>query len=149
MKVKEVMTQSVETVRPEASLRDAACKLAELDAGVLPVEDGDRLIGIITDRDIAIRGVGAGKGPDALVRDVMSNEVKYAFDDEHVDAVAANMADQQVRRLPVVDRDKRLVGIVSLADIAGAGERGASAKALEGVTRPGGLHSQSNGEART
>src|SRR3546814_10334410 len=93
--------------------------MADIDTGFLPVADNDRLIGIVTDRDIAIRGVAAGRRPEASIREVMSDEVKYCFDDQDVDDVLENMGDIQVRRLPVVDRDKRLVGIVSLTDQIG------------------------------
>ena len=92
--------------------------MAEIDAGALPVGENDRLVGMITDRDIAIRAVAAGQSPDAKIRGVMSKEVLYCFDDEANDDVARNMSDAKVRRLPVVDRDKRLVGILSLGDLA-------------------------------
>ncbi|TGS81019.1 CBS domain-containing protein, partial [Mesorhizobium sp. M2D.F.Ca.ET.178.01.1.1] len=94
----------------------------KLDAGVMPVGENDRLVGMITDRDMVIRGIALGKGPDTKVRDVMSQEVRYCFDDEDVDHVLANMGDLQVRRLPVLNRDKRLVGIISLGDLARKGE---------------------------
>ena len=96
--------------------------MSQTDVGVLPVSDGDRLVGMVTDRDIAIRAVAVGKGPDSTVGDVMTADVNYCFDDDDIEDVCENMADQQVRRLPVVDRDKRLVGIVSLADFATNGE---------------------------
>jgi CBS domain-containing protein len=148
MKIRDVMTENVRTIGPDVSLREAAQMLASLDTGILPVEEGDRLIGMVTDRDIVVRGVAKGCSPDAKVREVMSKNVKYAFDDDDVEEVTSNMAEIQVRRLPVVNRDKRLVGIVSLADIANAGKRTATGKALEGVTRPGGQHNQANGQAR-
>ena len=143
MQVRDVMTERVRTVTPTASVREAARLMSEIDAGVLPVAEGDRLVGMITDRDIAVRGVAFGKGPDATVGEIMSPEVKYCFDDEDVDDVCENMADLQVRRLPVVNRDKRLVGIVSLADIANAADPEEAGQALEGITRPGGQHNQS------
>mgnify|MGYP000880151808 FL=1 len=148
MRVNEVMTQDVKTISPQTTLREAAHFLSELDAGILPVEENDRLIGMITDRDIVVRAVANGRGPDTPVREAMSRDVKYCFDDDDIEDVAKNMAEIQVRRLPVVNRDKRLVGIISLADIANAGKHGATGKALEGVTRPGGQHNQANGEAR-
>jgi CBS domain-containing protein len=116
--------------------------MAELDAGVLPVGANDRLVGMLTDRDIAIRAVAEGKGPDTKIRDVMTASVKYCFEDEDLDHVAKNMGEIQVRRLPVMNRDKRLVGVVSLGDIAFEAGRGPSGKALEGVSRPGGRHDQ-------
>ncbi|HYL89168.1 MAG TPA: CBS domain-containing protein, partial [Burkholderiales bacterium] len=95
------------------------------------------------DRDIAIRAVAQGKGPDTPVREVMSTErVLYCYDDEELEHVARNMSQQQVRRLPVVNREKRLVGIVSLGNLAQSEARSAS-KAVKGVTKPGGQHSQS------
>jgi CBS domain-containing protein len=143
MRVSEAMTREVRLATPGQSIRDAAKMMAEIDAGALPVGENDRLIGMITDRDIAIRAVAAGKGPDTPVRDVMSTEqVLYCFDDEDLDHVAKNMSDEQVRRLPVVNREKRLVGIVSLGDLANR-ERKAAGKAVTGVSKPGGQHSQS------
>jgi len=115
--------------------------MADIDAGVLPVGENDRLVGIITDRDIAIRGVAEGKGPDAKVREIMSKEVKYCFEDEDIDDVLENMGDLQVRRLPVLSREKRLVGIVSLGDLAG-NEAEEAGEALSSISRPGGEHSQ-------
>ena len=141
MQIKDVMTTDVHTIRPNDTLRDAAMEMAKVDSGILPVSDGDRLVGMISDRDIAIRGVGHGLGPDARVADVMTHEVKYCFDDQDLDDVADNMAEIQVRRLPVVNRDKRLVGIVSLGDLA-TSDGGAipAAEALRGIARPGGEH---------
>ncbi|HVY02771.1 MAG TPA: CBS domain-containing protein [Caulobacterales bacterium] len=148
MKVKDAMTEDVCTISPQSTLREAARCLSERDAGILPVEENDRLVGMITDRDIVIRAVAEGRGPETPVRDVMSQEVLYCRDDDDIEDVARNMADIQVRRLPVIDRDKRLVGIVSLADFAVAGSSGAAGRALEGVARPGGRHNQSDGAAR-
>ena len=118
MKVKDAMTRDVRLVRPNQSIREAAHLMAELDIGCLPVEDNDRMVGMITDRDIAVRAVSEGRGPDTPIREVMSREVKYCFDDQSVDEVTRNMGDIRVRRLPVVDRNKRLVGILSLGDLA-------------------------------
>jgi CBS domain-containing protein len=142
MKINECMTRTVRIVDPGETLRDAARLMSDIDAGILPVAEDDRLIGIITDRDIAIRAVGTGRPPDARIRDVMSEEVKYCFDDADADQVLRNMADLQIRRLPVVDRDKRLVGIVSISDLAGRGDAARAGEALSGITRPSGLHSQ-------
>ncbi|MBB3890332.1 CBS domain-containing protein [Phenylobacterium haematophilum] len=143
MKVADCMTRNVKMASPQESLRDAARMMAELDAGILPVADGDRLVGMITDRDICVRGVALGKGPDDKVADVMSREVKYCFEDDDSDAVLRNMGDIQVRRLPVLNRDKRLIGIVSLADLASIGQTSRTGEALGGIVRPGGEHSQS------
>ena len=118
MKISECMSRDVQLATPDHSLQSAARMMADIDTGFLPVADNDRLIGIVTDRDIAIRGVAAGRRPEASIREVMSDEVKYCFDDQDVDDVLENMGDIQVRRLPVVDRDKRLVGIVSITGVA-------------------------------
>jgi CBS domain-containing protein len=114
--------------------------MAEIDAGSMPVGENDRLIGMVTDRDIAIRAVATGKGPDTPVREVMSEHVHYCFDDEEVDEVAQNMGDVRVRRLPVVNREKRLVGILSLGDVARSEGGESAGDALVGVSQPGGAH---------
>jgi CBS domain-containing protein len=146
VRIQEAMTKDVHIIAPDQTVRQAARRMAEIDAGALPVAENDRLVGMITDRDIAVRGVAQAKGPETLVRDVMSTEVCYCFEDQELDEVAANMADVKVRRLPVVNRDKRLVGIVSLADIALADDpHEAASAALCGVSEPGGEHSQANG----
>jgi CBS domain-containing protein len=150
MKVSEAMTRDVRVASPSETIRQAAQVMAEIDAGVLPVGENDRLVGMITDRDIAVRAVAAGKSPDTPIREVMSSEdVCYCFEDQEIDDVASNMADIKVRRLPVVSREKRLVGILSLADISQAGNQNQpAAEALCGISEPGGQHSQSGGEAR-
>lgn len=141
MKVNECMTRDVRVISPEDTIERAAQIMGQIDAGVLPVAEGDRLVGMITDRDIAIRGVAEGCTPDARVRDVMSQEVLYCFDEEDTDEVLDNMAEIQVRRMPVVDSDKRLVGIVSLGDLAKR-ECSESGEALGEITRPSKRHSQ-------
>jgi len=142
MQIRKVMSIDVQIIAPDQTLRDAAVAMRRLDAGVLPVGEKDTLVGMITDRDIAVRGIAEGKGPDAKVRDVMSHEVKYCFEDEDLDHVAENMAELQVRRLPVMDRDKRLVGIISLGDLATQGSLPKTARALHGISQPGGQHNQ-------
>ena len=143
MRVSEAMTREVRVATPGQSIRDVAKIMAEIDAGAMPVGENDRLIGMITDRDIAIRAIAQGKGPDTPVREVMSTErVLYCYDDEDLDHVAKNMGEEQVRRLPVLNRETRLVGIVSLADLANR-ERKAAGKAVSGVSKPGGSHTQS------
>ena len=145
MRVSEAMTREVRVASPGQSIREVAKIMAEIDAGALPVGDNDRLVGMITDRDIAIRAVAQGKGPDTPVREVMSTEkVLYCYEDEDLAHVAQNMGQQQVRRLPVVNREKRLVGIVSLGDMAQNEARSAN-KAVKGVTKPGAQHNQSPG----
>lgn len=137
MQAQELMTRDVVTANPEETLQKVAKSMAELDIGVLPVSENDRLVGMITDRDIVIRGLAEGKGAKAKVRDVMTPVVKYCFSDQEVEEVASNMAEIQLRRLPVLDRDKRLVGILSLADIATSDEPDQAVEALCGISRPG------------
>jgi CBS domain-containing protein len=116
--------------------------MGEIDAGVLPVGDGERLVGMITDRDIAVRGVGANKSPDTPVSEIMSKEVLYCFADQDLDDVVQNMADIKVRRLPVLNREKRLVGILSLGDVALVDDPDVTGEALSEISEPGGKHSQ-------
>lgn len=142
MKVREAMSADVLVVDPEQSIRDAARMMADRDIGALPVGQDDRLVGMITDRDIAVRAVADGLGPDTKISEVMSREVMYCFDDEDLDDVADNMGRIQVRRLPVVNRDKRLVGIVSVGDVAACEDAGKTGKAIAGISTPGGSHSQ-------
>ena len=142
MKISDCMSKVVQIAEPDQTIKQAAQTMARLDAGAMPVRDGDRLVGMITDRDIAIRGVAMGKGPDTEIRDVMSTDVKYCYDDEEVEEVLHNMGDLQVRRLPVLNRNKRLVGIISLSDLATNGETVEAGKALSGISKPGGEHSR-------
>jgi len=136
MQIQDIMTHDVTLVSPDETLQTAATRMAELDVGILPVGEDDRLVGMITDRDIAVRGVAAGIGPHATVREVMTPEIKYCFLDQDVDEIVSNMADIQIRRLPVLDHDKRLVGIVSLCDIATMESPEQAAEALGGISRP-------------
>ena len=143
MQVNEAMTSDVKIANPNQSIRDAARLMAQIDAGVLPVGENDQLVGMITDRDIAIRAVAAGKGPQTPIRDIMSKEVLYCFEDDNVDDVVQNMADIKVRRLPVLNHEKRLVGILSLGDIALSDGAGTAGSALCGISEPSSEHSQS------
>ena len=143
MKIAELMTRDVEVVSPDDTLHTAAKMMADLNAGVLPVGENDRLVGMITDRDIAVRGVAKGRDPEkTTVRDAMSGEVRYCFDDENPEEVARKMGSWQVRRLPVLNRDKRLVGIIALGDIALVQGGNGTGAALSGISRPGGQHVQ-------
>jgi CBS domain-containing protein len=142
MKISEVMTRGAKLTTPNDTLQQAAKLMKDCDCGVLPVAEGDRLVGMITDRDIAVRCIAEGKGPDAKVRDAMTQEVKYCFEDEHLSRVCENMSEIQVRRLPVMDRNKRLVGIVSLSDLAHWSP--ATARALHGIAQPSQQHNQSS-----
>jgi CBS domain-containing protein len=142
MKVSEAMTRDVRIARPDQTIQDAAKTMSDVDAGGLPVGENDRLVGMITDRDIAIRAVAEGKGPQTSVREVMTADVRYCFEDEDTDEVSRHMADEQVRRVPVLNREKRLVGILSLGDLAVMSGGGRAGEALAGISRPGGEHSQ-------
>ena len=142
MKIANIMSRDVHFISPDTTLREAASEMKKIDAGALPVAEHDKLVGILTDRDIAIRGVAAGKGPDAKVREVMSPDIKYCFEDEDVAHVAENMSELQVRRLPVMSREKRLIGIVALADLT-RGSLPHTARALHGISQRGGHHNQS------
>jgi CBS domain-containing protein len=130
------MTRDVRVANPDQSIREAAQMMVDLDAGALPVGAEDRLIGMITDRDIAIRGVAKGRTPDTPVRDVMTADVKYCFEDEEIENVARNMAEIQVRRLPVVNREKRLVGIIAIADLAANEDLEVVGAAVSGISEP-------------
>ena len=119
MKVSQLMTRHPKFIPADESVLHAAETLAKNDIGALPVEKGDRLIGMLTDRDIVVRVVAAGHDPvKTRVEEVISPQVKYCFDDEDVEHVKQNMQELRVRRLPVVNRDKRLVGMISLEDIS-------------------------------
>jgi CBS domain-containing protein len=142
MKVYDAMTPDVQLCTPEDTVKDAAEVMASLDVGLLPVTEDERLVGMISDRDIAIRAIGLGRGPDTRIREVMTRDVKYCFEDEDLESVSWNMGDIQVRRLPVLNRDKRLVGIISLGDIARSRAGDAAAASLNRISRPGGQHTQ-------
>lgn len=138
MQVRELMTPDVRVVPPDATLDQAARDMRDLDVGSLPVCDGQRLVGVVTDRDIAIRAVADGRDPGrATVREVMTARVRYCFDDEDLAEAVRMMQQYQIRRLPVLNREKRLVGILALGDVAVDGGDGAlSARALREVSKP-------------
>lgn len=136
MKISEIMSTDVCVIAPGDTLQRAAELMERNDIGSLPVGDGGKLVGMLTDRDIVLRGVARKLGADAPVRQVMSDKIRYCYDDQDVDDVARNMSDLQMRRLPVVNRDKDLVGIVSLADFAHSGDASASADLVKGVAVP-------------
>jgi CBS domain-containing protein len=142
MKVRDVMTRNVQTIQPDQPVQQAASFMLSADAGSIPVTDGERLIGMITDRDIAVRGVAKGHGPDTPVRELMSNDIICAREDDNVEDVASKMSEAKVRRLPVIDDQKRLCGIVSLGDLARETDDESAHQALEGVSEPGGQHQQ-------
>jgi CBS domain-containing protein len=142
MQIHEAMTREVRLVNPDQTIREAASLMSECDAGSLPVGQENRLVGVITDRDIAIRAVAQGKSPDTPVREIMSAEVLYCFEDEDAEHVARNMGDNQVRRLPVLNRAKQLVGIVSIGDLALNAKPDTVGEAVAEISKPGGSHSQ-------
>jgi CBS domain-containing protein len=138
MKVNELMTRDAECLRPDATLLQAAKRMKTLDVGSFPVCDNDRLVGVLTDRDIVIRCVAEGQDPRTVnVRDAMTPEIVYCFEDNDVTEAADLMSQKQVRRLPVLNRQKRLVGIVSLGDLAAeTGGEQVAGHALEGISEP-------------
>jgi CBS domain-containing protein len=142
MKVSEVMTSDVQTVSADQTAREAASFMLRAEAGSIPVCDGDKVIGMITDRDIAVRGVAEGRGPETPVRELMSDGIICARRDDDVQEIAQRMSKEQVRRLPVLDEDDRLCGIVSLGDLARESRGEAAHEALQGVSQPGGSHEQ-------
>jgi CBS domain-containing protein len=144
MKVSEIMTRDVRLLSPDQPIREAANLMADVDVGSLPVQENDRLVGMITDRDIVIRAVAQGKSADTKVADVMSKEILYCVDTDEIDDVARNMGKAQVRRLPVVNSDKRLVGIVSLGDLARNDDPATIGRTVTKVSTPGGKHNQTN-----
>src|SRR5262249_46950142 len=138
MKVRDIMTRNVTVVRPDSTLQEAADRMKELNVGPMPVCDGSRLVGMLTDRDIAVRGVAEGHDPwTDKVRDVMTPEVVYCFEDQEVEEAAHVMKEKQVRRLLVLDHGKNLVGIVSLGDLAvSTGDDRLSGDVVERVSEP-------------
>jgi CBS domain-containing protein len=142
MKVSEVMTRDVQTIQPDQTAREAASFMLSADAGSIPVTDGEKLIGMITDRDIAVRGVAKGNGPDTPVRELMTSNCVCAHEDDNVEDIANKMSAAQVRRLPVIDAQARLCGIVSLGDLSREADGGTATQVLEGVSQPGGQHRQ-------
>lgn len=138
MRLNEIMTRDVEVIHPEATVAQAAAKMRELNVGPLPVCDGRRLVGMLTDRDITVRATAKGHDPEhTKVRDVMTPDVVYCFEDDSVEDAAQIMEEKQIRRLVVLNRDKDLVGIVSLGDVAvHTGDEELAGETLEAVSQP-------------
>lgn len=135
--LKDLMSRDVKVISPDMTIGEAARRMRDGDFGMMPVGENDRMIGTISDRDIAIRAVADGKDADTKVRDVMSEGIAWAYEDESVEQVAKIMSERQVRRLPVVNRDKRLVGIVALGDFAvEKSEILPAAQALSEISKP-------------
>jgi CBS domain-containing protein len=142
MKVNEVMTRDIQTVHPDQPVSEAAGFMLSADTGSIPVLENEELVGMITDRDIAVRGVANGRGPDTPVRELMTSDIVSVRDSDDVRDAAARMSEAQVRRVPVIGDDDRLCGIVSLGDLSRETDGDSAAVALEGVSQPGGQHQQ-------
>ena len=136
MLVGDIMTRDVQLLSPSDTIQQAARVMRDENIGSLPVGAGDRLVGYVTDRDLVIRALAEGRTPDLPIENVMTDQVLYCFEDDEIEDVAANMGYNQVRRLPVLSRDKRLVGIVALGDLATKSSDESAEGALEGVSRP-------------
>ena len=135
--LKDVMSSDVKVISPDMTITEAARQMRDGDFGMMPVGENDRMIGTVSDRDIAIRAVAEGKGPGTKVREIMTEGIFWAFDDDTVEHAAKLMSEHQVRRLPVVNHDKRLVGIVALGDFAvDKSEIQPAAKALSKISEP-------------
>lgn len=141
MRIQDCMSTEVQICGPDHSIRDAANLMRDCDCGVIPIAENDTLIGVVTDRDIVVRAIANGLGPDDPARSAMSPEVLYCYEDQEIDEVAANMAELKIRRMPVLNRDKRLTGIVSLGDIS-KGDGKTSAEAFRHISEQGGPHTQ-------
>jgi CBS domain-containing protein len=136
-KIGDVMHADVETIGPEATIQEAAQQMRDGDYGVLPVVDGDNLLGVITDRDIVVRAVAEDRGADTPIREVMTEGVISANEDDSVEDAAQIMSEHQIRRLPIVDADNRLVGIVSIGDfVVEASDLGPVVEALTDISSP-------------
>jgi CBS domain-containing protein len=138
MQLKDIMTRDVEVVMPEATLQEAAQKMKELDVGAIPVCDGRKLRGMLTDRDIAIRSTAEGRDPkQTKVNETMTDEVYYCYENQSVEDAALIMMEKQIRRLPIINKDNELVGIVSLGDMAvDTGDPELGGHALEEISKP-------------
>jgi CBS domain-containing protein len=137
MLVREVMTPGVQVVHPDSTVQEAARLMKNLDVGPLPVCDGQRVVGMVTDRDITVRSTAEGKDPKSQrVRDVMTNDVVYCREDDSLNLAANFMKDRQIRRLMVIGADNRLVGIVSLGDVATEANKHVAGDTLEAVSQP-------------
>ncbi|WP_037502549.1 CBS domain-containing protein [Sphingomonas jaspsi] len=132
--IRDLMTSNIETLGPDATAQEAATAMRRADTGSIPVVEGNRVVGLITDRDIAIRAVAEGRGPDCSIRDLMSADPVCAYESDDVESIAQRMAEAQVRRLPVVDQNEQLIGMISLGDLSREGKEQAASEALQGVS---------------
>ena len=142
MQINEIMTKDIKTVSPTSTAKDAASFMLSEDTGFVPVCDGTKLVGTITDRDIAVRGVASGKGADCSVSELMSDSPVFLSVNDTIEDAAMKMRESQVRRLPVIGENQELVGVVSLGDIARETGQSYDEMALEGVSEKGGQHQQ-------
>jgi CBS domain-containing protein len=143
MQVRDVMSREVEVLEPGITVDEASRRMAARDAGAMPVGENDRLVGMLTDRDVVVRVVAANRDPAAItVREAMTPEVEWCFEDDALETAGARMAERKVRRLAVLNRDRRLVGIVSVGDLAREEAGRATVTALHGAAQPGGPHAQ-------
>jgi len=139
MRIRELMTKTVTTVKPETRIAEIARIMRDEDIGSVPVAENDRLVGMVTDRDIVIRGVVDGSSLDSKsARDVMSPQILYCIEDQKVEDVLRNMGEKQVRRLPVIDASKRLVGVVSIGDLSTRARTTKTGEALKEISKPAG-----------
>lgn len=137
MQVKSGMTREIESISPDATIIDAARKMRDRDIGALPVCEGEHVIGMITDRDITVRLTAEKKDPEkTTVREVMTSEIEFAFDDEQVEEIAEKMKAKKIRRMPIVDHEERVVGILSLGDLATRGNHQSACEVLKFVSSP-------------
>jgi CBS domain-containing protein len=138
--VRDVMTEQVTIVRPDAPLLDVARIMRDEDIGAVPVADQDMLVGMVTDRDIVVRGVASGGVEAATARDVMSPQIRYCMEDQSLDDALRDMGELQLRRLPVVDRDMHVVGIVSLGDLSRGAQPSEAGESLKDISQPAAGH---------
>ena len=141
MKISDCMSPDVQMCAPDNTIQDVAKLMRDTDIGVVPIAEDDRLVGVVTDRDIVVRCIANGLSPTDPARAAMSSQILYCFEDQELDEVAANMAELKIRRMPVLDRNKRLTGIISLGDIAQIEDSG-SAEAFRHISQDGGPHTQ-------
>src|SRR5215467_1843335 len=134
MEVREIMTTKVECIAPDTTVLDAAKKMESLDVGFLPICDNNKLVGTLTDRDIVIRAIAGGQDSKTIVKNVMTSEVFYCFEDEDIETCAEQMKEKEIKRILVLNRSKRLVGVVSLGDLSKAHET-AAANALRDISK--------------
>ena len=136
MKVRDIMSRDVQVARPGDSIQNVAGRMAAGDFGFMPVAEGDHLVGTITDRDLVIRALAGGAGPETVVGEVMTSNVEWRRDDEDLTDVLKCMSEKQIRRLPILDKDSRLVGVVSLGDLSIRVKEKYAGEALEDISRP-------------